>query len=235
MTDDIALAESPETLEAPVEQQEEKMIPASRVEELIKKAKLKGRDAMQDEIEALRNENSTLKQSTGSMGGMALPVDPDQIRKQVYDQIMSEFQTQNEDRAQEELKREAEKLASDYHSRMKQGSELHEDFDEIMADFNPAAFPQLVYLATQTENTPSVMYELMKNPNKLATLALLSERDPQGASKMIAKVSASIKANEQAKAAEKEVQSPLNRMQSSPTGRDSGEPSIADFKRMFRG
>jgi len=230
MDDEVVLAEEV-AVEAPQEASV-KMIPAHRVEELIKKAKLKGRDAMQNELETLRGENEELK-SGGSMGGMAAPMDPEQMRKQIYDQIMGDFQSQDEERIQGELKKEAERMASDYRTRMDGGKEIHEDFDEIMADFNPAAFPQLVYLATQTENTSAVMYELMKNPNKLATLTVLSERDPNAASNMINKLSASIKANEQAKAAEKEVQSPLSRMQSSPAGRDSGDMSVADYKRMF--
>lgn len=234
MDDEVVLAETPEAEAPAVEEIQEKLIPASRVEELIKKAKLKGRDAMQDELEALRGENEELKSSV-SMGGMATPMDAEQMRKQIYDQIMGDFQSLDEERVQGELKKEAEKLASDYRTRMDGGKEIHEDFDEIMADFNPAAFPQLVYLATQTDNTSAVMYELMKNPNKLATVTVLSERDPNAASNMINKISASIKANEQAKAAEKEVQSPLSRMQSSPAGRDNGDTSIADYKRMFRG
>jgi len=234
MDDEVVLAEAPEAEAPAVEEIQEKLIPASRVEELIKKAKLKGRDAMQDELEALRGENEELKSSV-SMGGMATPMDAEQMRKQIYDQIMGDFQSLDEERVQGELKKEAEKLASDYRTRMDGGKEIHEDFDEIMADFNPAAFPQLVYLATQTDNTSAVMYELMKNPNKLATVTVLSERDPNAASNMINKISASIKANEQAKAAEKEVQSPLSRMQSSPAGRDNGDTSIADYKRMFRG
>lgn len=234
MDDEVVLAEAPDSEALAVEEIQEKLIPASRVEELIKKAKLKGRDAMQNELEALRGENEELR-SSGSMGGMATPVDAEQMRKQIYDQIMGDFQSQDEERVQGELKKEAERLASDYRARMDGGKEIHEDFDEIMADFNPAAFPQLVYLATQTDNTSAVMYELMKNPNKLATITVLSERDPNAASNMINKISASIKANEQAKAAEKEVQSPLSRMQSSPAGRDNGDTSIADYKRMFRG
>ena len=194
MDDEVVLAEAPEAEAPAVEEIQEKLIPASRVEELIKKAKLKGRDAMQDELEALRGENEELKSSV-SMGGMATPMDAEQMRKQIYDQIMGDFQSLDEERVQGELKKEAEKLASDYRTRMDGGKEIHEDFDEIMADFNPAAFPQLVYLATQTDNTSAVMYELMKNPNKLATVTVLSERDPNAASNMINKISASIKAN----------------------------------------
>lgn len=238
MDDEVVLAdESAPEIQAPevVQEQQEKMIPASRVEELIKKAKLKGRDAMQDELEALRAENSQLKSGGGSMGGMAAPIDVDALRKEILGDFRNQLQQDEETRVQAELEKEAQKMADDYRARMSSGKDYHEDFEEIMADFNPSAFPNLVYLATQTENTPSVMYELMKNPSKLATIAVLSTQDPKLAQRQINQLSASIKANEQAKAAEKEVQSPLSRMQSSPAGRDNGDTSIADYKRMFRG
>jgi len=238
MDDEVVLAdESAPEIQAPevVQEQQEKMIPASRVEELIKKAKLKGRDAMQDELEALRAENSQLKSGGGSMGGMAAPIDVDALRKEILGDFRNQLQQDEETRVQAELEKEAQKMADDYRARMSSGKDYHEDFEEIMADFNPSAFPNLVYLATQTENTPSVMYELMKNPSKLATIAVLSTQDPKLAQRQINQLSASIKANEQAKAAEKEVQSPLSHMQSSPAGRDNGDTSIADYKRMFRG
>jgi hypothetical protein len=238
MTEDKTLEVEESETQAPVEeiqeQVQEKMIPVSRVEELVKKAKLKGRDAMQDELEAMRAENEQLK-SGGSMGGMAAPVDVDALRQQILSDLKDTFQQESEKRAQDELQREAEKLAGEYHSRMTAGREQFEDFDDVMADFNPAAFPNLVYLATQVDNTPAVMYELMKSPNKWATAAVLADRDPQAAQNMINRISTSIKANEQAKAQEKQVSEPLSRMQSSPTGQDSGSMGLQDFKRMFRG
>lgn len=238
MTDDVALEEAPIEEVAPEEIQEapsEKMIPASRVEELIKKAKLKGRDAMQDELEALRAENEGLKAGNGSLGGMSAPIDVEALKRDMMQDFQKQLQDEQESRAQEELRKEAEEMASQYHGKMKAGSEMFDDFDEITADFNPAAFPNLVYLANQTDNTPAVIYELMKNPSKLAMVTVLSEKDPNAALNQINKLSASIKANEQAKAQEQEAPAPIGRMQSSPTGRDTGDTSIADFKRMFRG
>jgi FtsZ-binding cell division protein ZapB len=236
MTDDVNLATDVSGAPEAIEQvAQEKMIPVSRVEELVKKAKLKGRDAMQEEIEAVRRENEQLKAGGGSMGGMAAPIDVDSLRQQILADLKQQFQQQDETRAQEELQREAQRLADEYHGRMSAGKSQFEDFDEIMADFNPAAFPNLVYLATQVDNTPAVMYELMKNPSKWATAAVLAERDPNAAQNMINRMSASIKANETAKAQEREVNAPLSRMQSSPTGQDNGALGLRDFKRMFRG
>jgi hypothetical protein len=191
---------------------------------------------MQAELDALKAENEKLKNSAGSMGGMSVPIDKEALKEEVLNDLRQQFQQSQEKRAQEEMEREAKKIADTYHARMGVGKESFEDFDEVMADFNPAAFPNLVYLASQVDNTPAVMYELMKNPTKWATVAMLAERDPHAAQNMINKVSASIKANEQAKAEEKNVAPPLSRMSSSPTGQDSGTPSsVRDFKAKYRG
>ena len=215
----------------------EGMIPRSRAEQLIKKAKLKGRDQMQAELDALRAENENLKQTSGSMGGMAAPVNVEEIEQRVLANLKQRFQEQSEARAQEQLQKEAEDIAKAYKAKMDAGKTAYADFDNVMADFNPAAFPNLVYLANQMDNTHDVMYELMQNPNKLATVVVMSERDPQAAQNMLGRISASIKANQQAKASEKDVQPPLGRLSSSSatTGQDNGVPSMRDLKRMFKG
>jgi hypothetical protein len=214
----------------------EKMLPVSRVEELVKKAKLKGRDSMQAELDALKAENAQLKNG-GSMGGMAVaaPVDHETIKQQVLNDLREQMQQANTQRAQEELEKEANRIADSYKAKMSRGKDTYEDFDTVMADFNPQAFPNLVFLADQVDNTDAVMYELMNNPSKWATLAVLSERDPNAAQSMISKISASIKANQQAKADEKNVPAPLGRMSSSTTGQDNGTLSMRDLKAKYRG
>lgn len=238
MTDEIALEteiDSIPTEESSSEAQPDEMISKKRAEELVKKAKLKGRDSMQAELEALKAENAALK-SGGSMGGMAMPVDPEVIKQQILADLQSQFQQASEQRAQEEMEREANKIVDTYRAKMSTGKDSFEDFEQVMADFNPQAFPNLVFLASQMENTPAVMYELMKNPSKWATVAVLSERDPKAAQNMLTRISDSIKANQQAKAEEKDVPPPLGRLSSTPTGQDAGKPaSVRDFKAMFRG
>jgi len=240
MTDEVALEPEVEAdpVVDPVEEEtpKEKTLPVSRVEELVKKAKLKGRDQLQAEIDAVNAENAQLKegQDAGSMGGMAAPVDIAAIEKNVMATLEKRFQDAQEAKAAKELDDEAQQIAADYRSKMSTGKDTYDDFDEVMADFNPKAFPNLVYLANQVENTPAVMYELMQNPNKWATLAVLSERDPEAAQKMIGRISGSIQANQQAKAEDKDVSPPLGRLSSTPTGQDNGKLGIRDYKRMFR-
>lgn len=237
MTDDVALESENSLAEnADTGSQPEETLPKSRVEELVKKAKLKGRDSMQAELDALKAENAALKTSAGSMGGMPIPVDKEALKQEVLNDLRQQFQEAGEKRAQEDMEKEAKKIADTYHARMTGGKEVYEDFDDVMADFDPAAFPNLVFLASQVDNTREVMYELMKNPSKLAALTLMSERNPSAAQNMIKKVSDSIVANQQAKAEDKNVAPPLSRMSSSPTGQDSGKPSsVRDFKARYRG
>ena len=237
MTEEVVLDTEAESQPIADKTAEEKTLPVSRVEELVKKAKLKGRDSMQAELDALKAENATLKSNAGSMGGMNVPtIDVNAIKQDLMNDFRKQMQDANEKRAQEELESQAKKIAENYHAKMAGGKQSYEDFDEVMSDFNPAAFPNLVYLTAQVDNTPDVMYELNKNPSKLATLTILSERDPQAALNMINKISASIKANAQAKAEEKNVAPPLSRLSSSTTGQDNGKPQTTrDFKAMFRG
>jgi len=116
-------SESEAVAQAPVE---EKMLPASRVQELIKKAKLKGRDDMTQQLEELRAENERLRQAQPPMGGMNNGGgDADSIRKQVYEDLQAQLQSEQESRAQEQLKMEAQKLAQEYHSKIDAGKWSH--------------------------------------------------------------------------------------------------------------
>lgn len=237
MTDEVLNVEDAE-IATPEESSvvEEKMLPASRVQELIQKAKLKGREQMTNELEALRAENEALKQNSQSMGGMAQAQDPNALAEQVYQRLQAQLQEQQEAAEQQQMQERLKQMALDYQTRIEGGKGRYEDFDEVMGEFNPAAFPQLVYLATSMDNTADLMYEIAKNPNKLATLAILAERDPVAAQAQMSKMSNAIKANTQALNAEPNINEPLKRLHASPTGQDTGAAqSIADFKKMFRG
>lgn len=243
MTDEVALdsevTSNPNaTPDQTQESQAEEMLPKSRVEELVKKAKLKGRDQMQAELDALKAENEALK-TNGQMGGMkaapeaAASVDVNSITNQVMQSFQQKMQQESEARAQQELQAEATRIAESYKSKMAGGKDAYHDFDDVMADFNPQAFPNLVLLADQVDNTQDVMYELMQNPGKFGTLAVMSEKDPAAAQRMIARVSQSIKANTQAKAEQKDVPAPISRLSSSKTGQDSGKLTVRDYKKMY--
>jgi hypothetical protein len=226
----------------------EKMLPASQVNELIKKAKRKGEQKMQEQLEAARQQIEQLQAQqaqqqvqnvaqTGQMQpqqqqqqGQQQGLDAQQVMQQVMQQLQQKQEEEQRKRHEEQIEQEVNQVAQQYFGKMAQGKEMFEDFEAITADFNPAEFPQLVFLANQMDNTPAIIYELRKNPGKLADLAVLVEKSPNMARSEIAKLSESIKRNDEAKRTLQEPQDPLNRLKPSPVGTDSGKKTIRDYK-----
>ena len=223
------LAETGETEEP------EKTLPVSRVNELVKKAKHKGERKMQDKLDALTQEIQQLKasqgqeQSPGGIGGIS-QVNPDQIRQQILDQVKQDIMSQQEEQQRKLIEDQARQVADQYHAKMGQGKDKYDDWDSVISDFEPEAFPELVYLANQTDNTADIIYELRKNPTKLVTLNNLVKASPRLAQAELAKLADSIKANQNAKLAENQVEEPLDRMKPSTVGVDNGSRSIRDLR-----
>jgi len=236
--DDAIHAESPPP---------EKMLPASQVNELIKKAKRKGEQKMQEQLDAAKQQIEQLQlqqaqqglQNTAQTGSPQAPqqqqgqqqgVDQQQLMQQVMQQLEQKQQADEAKRHQEQIEQEVNQVAQQYFGKMAQGKDMFEDFEAITADFNPAEFPQLVFLANQMDNTPAIIYELRKNPGKLADLAVLVEKSPNMARNELSKLSESIKRNDEAKRNLQEPQDPLNRLKPSPVGTDNGTKNVRDFK-----
>ena len=134
---------------------------------------------------------------------------------------------------QRQLKDEIDKAANAYLSKMAQGKQAYEDFDEITKDFDPTAFPQLIYLVSGIDNAADVIYDLsQRNPAKFAELQLLAERAPKLAQNELLKVSRSIAENKQAKADERSnsVEAPLDRLQPSRISGSNGKMSVRDLR-----
>jgi vacuolar-type H+-ATPase subunit I/STV1 len=234
--DDAALKE---VEEAPPE----KLLPASQVTELIKKAKRKGEQKMQEQLDAAKQQIEQLQgqqeqqpvappqqQQQAQQPQQAPPgMSPEQMQ-QIMQMMQQKQQEEQEKAHQAQLEKEVNDVAQSYFGKLAQGREAFEDFDAVTASFDPAAFPQLVYLATQSDNTAAIIYELQKNPSKLATLSHLVDKSPAMARAEMAKLSQSIKMNEDAKNNLQEAQDPLNRLKPSPVGTDGGKRNVRDYK-----
>lgn len=218
----------------------EKMLPASYVTELIKKAKRKGEQKMQEQLDAAKQQIEQLQSQQGQQQAPVAPqqtqqpqgqgVDMQQIQQQMMQMLQQKQQEDAQKRHDEQLEQEVNQVAQQYFGKMAQGKDMFEDFEAITADFNPAEFPQLVFLANQMDNTPAIIYELRKNPGKLADLAVLVEKSPSMARNELSKLSESIKRNDEAKRNLQEPQDPLNRLKPSPVGTDNGTKNVRDFK-----
>ena len=216
----------------------EKMLPVSRVNELVKKAKRDKERQMQEQLDAAKAQIQELQaqqpqaqaapeqQSSPPQGG----IDPQLLQQHVMQLIEQKQKDDEQKRYAEQLEQEVNQVATQYFGKMAQGKDLYEDFEAMTADFNPAEFPQLVFLANQMDNTPAIIYELRKNPGKLADLATLVERSPNLARSELGKLSESIKRNSDAKQNLQEAQDPLSRLKPSPVGTDNGTKNVRDYK-----
>lgn len=224
MSENIAETVNP----AAIANAEEKLLPQSKVNELIGREKAaareKARQEMMAEIDQLRTGQ------TQAMGGMQAP-DIDDIYSQVADRLRNEIAEAQQQAQQAEHEKFVRNQVESYLQKMEAGSGIADDFKEMTAKFRPEKFRELFFLMNQLPNTAHAVYELTKNPTKLANLHLLAQTDPELAREALETLSKSIDANEQAKANNVQVPAPIGRVTPSLAGADSGAMTLKDFKK----
>lgn len=147
----------------------------------------------------------------------------------IYQQVQERF---NKEMQEQQLKSHMTQVANSYLEKVAQGRTAYEDFDDVTKDFDPTAFPQLTFLLAGIENAGEVLYDLSKNPLKLAGLDRLAEKNPRQAQNELLKLAKSIADNRQAQsdAQNQQVAEPLDRLQPSRVSGSNGKMSIRDLK-----
>ncbi len=219
--------------------QDEKMLPQSQVNKIVWAAKEEARKTAETKAEtnyAGRLEELHAQRQLMEQGEIAkaqesanTEVPRDVNADAVYQQVQERF---NKEMQQRQVEQEMTQVAQNYTTKMKQGAENYDDFDEITKDFDPTSFPQLLYLVAGIDNAADVVYELSKNPSKLATLDYLAERSPKQAHAELIKLAASIADNRRAQtdAQNQNVNAPLDRLQPSRISGSNGKQSIKDLR-----
>jgi phosphoglycolate phosphatase-like HAD superfamily hydrolase len=232
-----------EGLEAPAEVASEKMLPESRVNELIRKAKFATEQKVRQEMEAALqtqamggmspvDDSQSQGQPLPQQGGMPQQgVNPEEMKNQIMQQMREEQERAYREQMEAEHKSAMEQVAQNYFLKVGKGPEVYDDFNEVMKDFKPANFANTVFLASEVDNTPEVMYELRKNPHKLAQIDMMAKTDPDMAREMMQNLSKSITENKQAMQQNPGVKEPLSRLKSSTVGADTGIKTLRDLKK----
>jgi hypothetical protein len=223
MTEDIQGIEEVQMQETPVE----KTLLQSEVNAIVGRAKAdaadKARRQAEVEFQQKLQELEAQKAMQEQRGEDTTDVNVDLVYQQVQERMQQEMQ-------QKQLEDHMRQVADSYESKMATGKESYEDFDDVVKEFNPADFPQIVYLVHGIDNAADIVYELSKNPQKLATIDYLSQRSPDTARRELQKMGQSIATNRQALAEEVQTSSPLDRIQ--PTNRtgNNGQLSVSDLR-----
>lgn len=214
----------------PIESIEEKMLSQSQVNKIVQHEKAKAAQTIKRDLEErhqreLEQIKSQQQQQTQRNEQVPRELDANAI----YQQVQERFNTEMEQRR---LKDEVDRVAHSYISKMEQGKGAYEDFEEVTKEFDPTAFPQLTYLVSGLDNAADVIYDLSRNPLKLAGLDRLAEKNPRQAQSELLKLSRSITENRQAQSDENSnpVSAPLDRLQSSKVSGSNGKMSINDLR-----
>lgn len=212
-----------------VESEKERMIPQSQVNKIIKHKTYEAAQVQRDLEERHQRELEEIKAQLQKQTQRNENVPRELDANAIYQQVQEKF---NEEMHQRQLKSEMDRIANSYISKMEQGKAAYDDFEEVTKEFDPTAFPQLTYLVAGIDNAADVIYDLSRNPLKLAGLDRLAEKNPRQAQAELLKLSRSIAENRQAQSDENSTQvaAPLDRLQSSRVSGSNGKPSIRDLR-----
>ena len=178
-----------------------------------------------------RAEQAQMQQQQMQAQQQEAPHAPSQMDADaIYQQVQERFNREMQDR---QFQEQMTNVANSYHSKMDVGRKAYGDFDEVTKDFDPTAFPQITYLVAGLENAGDIIYDLSKNPHKLATLDLLAQRSPQLAQAELRKLSQSISHNSDARqdAEQNTTLAPLNPLQPSRVSGSNGKMTVDDLRK----
>ena len=210
-----------------IEPEQEKMIPQSQVNKIIKHKTYEAAQIQREMEERHQRELEAIQAQKQKQRNENVPRDVD--ADAIYQQVQERF---NQEMQQRRVKDEMDRIANSYLSKMEQGKSSYSDFEEVTKEFDPTAFPQLTYLVAGMDNAADVIYDLSRNPLKLAGLDRLAEKNPRQAQAELLKLSRSITENRQAQSDEESnpVAAPLDRLQSSRVSGSNGKPGIRDLR-----
>lgn len=213
----------------------EKMLPQSKVDEIVKHAKFDAAEKVRREFSsqpqpAPQQVAPSLNQASTGMGGMPAP---DNLREIIAEETRKQQQALMDKAQNDAQMQEGQRIAGEFFGKLKEGASKHEDFDAVVGGLPFAQIPQIVQLANSSDNTSDVMYELAKNPMKLAGLSSLLTIDPSRAASEIRKLSDSIRSNETAKKSEL-ANDPMSQIQPSPNSTDAGAKTVSDYRKIYR-
>lgn len=205
----------------PVQQQQEKMIPQSKVDAIIA-AKLAA------EREQMRASMGGMQQQPSQPQGF----DKEALLKEAVEMMKAREEEQRAAYEREQQQAQVDEIARNYLEKMEQGKHKYEDFEQVTKSFNPGKYAGVTILAAQQDNLADIIYDLKKNPQKLTHLHVLALTDPDEAREEMARLSESIKKNEQALISNVKSPSPLSKLKpSAQAGQDTGKRTISDLRK----
>lgn len=212
--------------------EQQRMFNESQVRDVVKREKAAAEEKVRREMQAqYENERAQLQQAQqqqGSMGGMTQSVDTDKMKSEIMQDLMKQAQEARQSA-------EYQRIAGDYLNKTAAGRSLYQDFDAITAPIDGESFPNIVIMTSKLDNAAETVYELGQNPMKLEAIESLAMRSPKLAERELQKLSASIKANQQALQNNKTTNPPINGARPSVNAKAGGSDvpmSVSEMRKL---
>lgn len=207
----------------------EKMLSQSEVNAIIAREKSHAAARARQEAEREYQQRMESQQAQMQQQRHQEPYSSEADADAIYQQVQERFNREMQER---QFQQEMTNVANAYHAKMDHGRKGYADFDDVTKDFDPTAFPQLVYLVSGVENAGDIIYELSKNPQKLVTLDSLAKTSPRLAQAELVRLSQSITQNAIARqeAEQNTTQAPLSPLQPSRVSGSNGQMTIRDLR-----
>jgi hypothetical protein len=224
--------------ETQVAQSAEKMVPQSEVNRLVGGAKQKGYERAAEEF---RNQQQHAQQApqyqqapqvqnrAPSLGG----IDQNTLDTYVDQRFQQLQQQQVEQQQQAYYQQEANRILQEMGQKTNDAKSRYEDYDQALESVGGfQSVPEVWQYANAVDNGGDVLYDLAKNPGKVATILQLGSRDQNLAISEIKRLSESIKSNQNG-VNQQVAPDPIRQVKSSNVGVGDGPSSIADFKKIY--
>ena len=222
---DTSVSEAP--AESPQSAPAEKMYTQAQANAIMAKVERKAEERARGEARAEYE-----RQIAQAQAAQAQPQSLGGIQQQSSEQVR---QMIHEEAWRMTRESQAKQIESNWESAMDAERMSDPEFGKLYDALQIEKHPELVIWMSGMDNKAAAVKELAQNPGKYATVLMLAKGDAPELAKMeLNKLSASIKANEQAKKAP-QVDAPLSQIKSSNLGVDNGNMSVTDYRAMFRG
>ena len=216
----------------------EKMIPQSEVGRIVNAERQRAYERAKDDMAKQQSQvaNNVQGEQPASQQTQANPQDnEDKMRSVAQDVYHKAAETYAQQEQQRQAYETAHKIAKDLEAKSESVKEQYPDFDESLravGHFEHA--PEVLRHAHKYDNAGDILYDLSKNPTKVANIITLDGRDPRLAAQAMSKLSDSITMNHKAKNAQSAT-APLNSLEPSNIGMDNGEFGFKEYKKLYRG
>jgi len=172
--------------------------------------------------------------TTTFVGGMRQQ-SHEEIERLIEERTTQKFQELSHQNEQKALVDRQENFyrthAQDFVKRISDGQQTYSDFDDVVAKMNLTSIASLIPFLNGVDNTKDVVYDIAKNPAKIAQLLVLASQAPHLVVSQIQDMSSGIKQNQEA-LNRKKPNAPLSQINPSYTGTDSGEMTISDLRQV---